>query len=243
MTQMKCQVKPKSYLKNFQKIQMSHWDLQQAEANLCLHMIAPYDKLFDYFVVINGGLVLKKNELLFHDPISANDMETLIADANQKNIILGMIGAHNESITYIDERISYKHTGLNGFYPKIDDKLYLKEPIYQLWVIGKTQDEIIDFAKSHERFQLYLWRMGGGDFIYRHVNKGRSIEKILKNITYDQLICIGDGDNDFQMLEMADISIAMGNAKSDELKKKADLVAPHINDDQLYDFFEKNNLI
>jgi peptidyl-prolyl cis-trans isomerase B (cyclophilin B) len=208
-----------------------------------LHMIAPYDKLFSYFVMINGGIVFHKETLLFDEPILHEDLMVLIDDANKKDIILGMIGNADESITFLDDRISYSHTGLQGFAPKVDPKLYEKENIYQLWLIGRTQEAMVSFTKAHPKFQLYLWRKGGGDFIYKHINKGDSIQKLRSRIHFDYVIAIGDGDNDFQMLEQADLSIAMGNARSEALKKKADLIAPHINDDQLYDFFLKHNLI
>ena len=42
---------------------------------------------------------------------------------------------------------------------------------------------------------------------------------------------------------MADIGIAMGNSRFFELKEKADHIAPHIELDQLYDFFKSLNLV
>lgn len=217
--------------------------LATGRSKTMLKMIDPLMHCFDYFVVINGGLVYKKDALIHETPIRQEDMQRLIEDATAKNIILGMIGAYDESITYIDDRIGYQHTGLSGFYPKVDPDLYQKALIYQLWLIGQTQEDIFTFAKSHVDFQLYPWRKGGGDFIYKHVTKGHSIQHVLKDVDYDQLIAIGDGDNDLTMIEMADIGIAMGNAHSDALKKKADLIAPHIDEDRLYDFFVENNLI
>jgi hydroxymethylpyrimidine pyrophosphatase-like HAD family hydrolase len=45
------------------------------------------------------------------------------------------------------------------------------------------------------------------------------------------------------MIEYADIGIAMGNAKDSLLKEKAQLIAPDIKDNLLFDFFKKNHLL
>ena len=51
-------------------------------------------------------------------------------------------------------------------------------------------------------------------------------------------LAVGDGANDVKMIEMADIGIAMSNTRFEELKEKAKHLAPHIKEDQLYDFFK-----
>mgnify|MGYP003862443217 CR=1 FL=1 len=79
--------------------------------------------------------------------------------------------------------------------------------------------------------------------IYPNNNKAFGIKKAIENEADYRLICIGDGANDIKMIEMADIGIAMSNTRFEELKEKAKHLAPHIKEDQLYDFFKSINLI
>ena len=55
-------------------------------------------------------------------------------------------------------------------------------------------------------------------------------------------IAIGDGPNDLQMMEYAGISVAMGNAR-DEVKRLADMVTDHIDEDGILHAFERLGLI
>lgn len=57
------------------------------------------------------------------------------------------------------------------------------------------------------------------------VSKGRAVEILAKayGIKREEIICIGDNENDISMLQYAGLGIAMGNA-SEEAKKAADYV-------------------
>ncbi|MFU8793268.1 MAG: HAD family hydrolase [Acholeplasmataceae bacterium] len=208
-----------------------------------LQMIEKYLHLFEYLVLVNGGVVYHRSEKLFDYPIDPQALKVLIDDAIESDIILGMVNDQDEAITHHDDRVSYQHTGLKGFFPSVNPLLYQSKSIYQVWLIAHQKSDLIAFEKRHPSWLMYYWRKGGADMIYGMVSKGRSISHLLKDLAYDQLICVGDGENDVEMIEVADIGIAMGNSISSILKEKADLIAPHIEADQLYEFFEKNELI
>ena len=55
-------------------------------------------------------------------------------------------------------------------------------------------------------------------------------------------VAIGDGPNDFEMIDFAGTGVAMGNAIP-ELKKKADIITTDINNDGIYNAFEKLGLL
>ncbi|MCF7930133.1 MAG: HAD hydrolase family protein [Acholeplasmataceae bacterium] len=111
------------------------------------------------------------------------------------------------------------------------------------WLFGDNEKEILDTAIQLPKFQVFPWHAGGADFIYPFINKAFGIKKAVEHETDFRLICVGDGANDVKMIEMADIGIAMSNTRFDELKEKAKHMAPHIKEDQLYDFFKSINLI
>ena len=63
---------------------------------------------------------------------------------------------------------------------------------------------------------------GNAEFNAPGVNKGRGLAKLSERIGIgrDRVIAIGDNENDVEMLEWADISVAMGNA-AEAVKRKA----------------------
>ncbi len=67
---------------------------------------------------------------------------------------------------------------------------------------------------------------GNAEFTAEGINKGRGLA-ILKErlaIPKEQIIAIGDNENDVEMFKEAGISVAMENAK-DPVKQQADFVA------------------
>src|SRR5690606_24382025 len=115
--------------------------------------------------------------------------------------------------------------------------------IYQFWVFTEEKSKYLPYLLEETKLRHYSWHSGGFDLVNQNTNKANAIREILKNEKDYQLIAIGDGHNDIEMIEMADIGIAIGNSGFDELKEKADFIAPHIEQDQLYDFFKSIKLI
>ena len=74
----------------------------------------------------------------------------------------------------------------------------------------------------------------------KNVDKASSLDKMLETIgmTRENAICCGDGFNDLPMIEYAGLGVAMGNAP-EQLKEKADYVAPSCDEDGLVDVIER----
>ena len=58
-------------------------------------------------------------------------------------------------------------------------------------------------------------------------NKGKTARRLSEYIGADQLICIGDFDNDLSMIREADLSFAVENA-TDQIKLEADHIVPAV---------------
>lgn len=78
------------------------------------------------------------------------------------------------------------------------------------------------------------------EFVQRGINKAKALEYICKknNIDSKDVIAIGDGDNDIDMIKFAGFGVAMGNAV-DELKYMADYVTNSNNDDGIANVLQK----
>ena len=63
------------------------------------------------------------------------------------------------------------------------------------------------------------------EFLDKTVNKGTGVKLLAEklNIRQDEIICIGDAENDIHMIEFAGLGVAMGNA-FDNVKRAADFI-------------------
>ena len=207
-----------------------------------IEVISDLSHMFKYKILINGSAVFVDDQLVYNEPIKTKDIEDILELTKGKDFNIGMVGINDEAVNFWDDRVGYGMKALRGIFPKVDDKFYQHTDVYQLWVFADLETQILKLAEETDKFRVYPWHKGGADFTYPHINKAFGIKKALQGQTYDQLICVGDGANDIQMLEYADISIAMGNTRFEELKEKATYVAPSIEEDKLYDFFMDLNL-
>ncbi len=77
-------------------------------------------------------------------------------------------------------------------------------------------------------FKQYPWI----ELSNAHANKGNAMEAVCRRlgINIENVVAIGDGANDLEMIAKAGLSIAMANA-DDEVKAIADRMAPHHDED------------
>lgn len=80
----------------------------------------------------------------------------------------------------------------------------------------------------------------GFELLAPNVSKWSAIKSILRSfrISANEVVAIGDGPNDVEMLRRVGTGVAMGNA-SDEVKASADFVTGHHENDGLAEFVER----
>ncbi len=83
-----------------------------------------------------------------------------------------------------------------------------------------------------------------GEIIPRGIDKGRGMKIVCQyyGAGLQDTIAFGDSMNDYEMLEVANVSVAMGNA-CDELKRMADLVCGTVWEDGIYYGFRDLGLL
>lgn len=83
-----------------------------------------------------------------------------------------------------------------------------------------------------------------GEIIPNEVDKGKGIELMCQHFgaSIKDTIAFGDSMNDYEMMETAEVSVAMGNACK-ELKSIADIVCGTVKEDGIYYEFQRMGLI
>ncbi|MFP7699633.1 MAG: HAD family hydrolase [Candidatus Phytoplasma pyri] len=202
---------------------------------------------FKHLVLLNGSVIIINDKIIDENFFSKEEVLYLTKKANSFGLPTGMVGLHQEAVFYKKDLLFITEK-LKNFYSMkmniLDDKFYLSNKIYQMWIIEKNINKINSFINNYKQlFQFFYWNYGGVDLVSKGINKFYGIKKIQKIYPEYQLICVGDGYNDIDMIKYANVGIAMGNTKYNQIKEVADIIAPHIDEDKFYDFFKINNLI
>lgn len=197
--------------------------------------LLPY---FEYRVFVNGALGFKGEKLIVDEEIDKETLDKVTKRSLDKEMILGYVGSHNEFITKLNDSIIKEIKDFTITLPTLTNNILEEDNIYQIWLSSKDKDKLSEILKN-TNLKSYDWHSGGADILRSDVNKGDTIKKLLADEENYRLITVGDGVNDLSMIEVADIGIVMGNSGFLKLKEKADYITPHIEDNQLYEFFKK----
>lgn len=115
----------------------------------------------------------------------------------------------------------------------------------KILAIGKNPDEttkILEYLQRKFAGELFVVRSLPTfcEIINKDASKGDAILFLAKKwgIAPDEIMAVGDQDNDIELLKVAGIKVAMGNG-TEGLKAIADYIAPSVEEDGLVDVIEK----
>jgi Cof subfamily protein (haloacid dehalogenase superfamily) len=102
--------------------------------------------------------------------------------------------------------------------------------------IQRVKEELV----SYSNLEVVSSHYNNFEVMKKGVSKGRGAEILagFYNVKRDEVICIGDNENDMSMIEYAGLGIAMGNS-SQEILKSADYVTDSNNNDGVAKAIEK----
>ena len=170
-----------------------------------------------YTIAYNGAYIYRDDlEVIYDNAIKKETITEVISHLIQKETSLDIILYTAKVIKTVKEI-----EDLSSFIER--------EAIYKLSIAG-TKEQISKWRhnlpdKAYTELEVHK----SDDYALECVRKGRTKIEGLKDmcasmeIDLKDLMCIGDGENDVGMLEMAGLGVAMGNAKN-EVKAHADVV-------------------
>lgn len=245
----KQQISPKN-LKVIKKVKAKGIEVLIATGRMYISA-RPYAKSLDLqneVIVYNGAMVkdVKSEKLKFHKPISKDNAREIIKDLKSKDLHINL---YQDDKLYVDQDNDYtrKYEETSGVKAiRIDNlaEMNFEDPT-KLLIIE-------DDRNKHEYYQEYL-RDNYGDKVdvteskhyfieigAKGINKGKALQKMaeIKNINREEIIAIGDSYNDIEMLSFAGIGVAMDNSP-EAVKEKADLIAPHYENDGVGEILNK----
>ncbi len=190
-------------------------------------------ELNEYIIALNGAIVtdVDVKEIMFRKDIAAEISKDVIHISEENGIqnvlfIEDRIYSSKKS-DYLDLFCEYAHEPVN-IVGKLSD-FYSNQKVGKIILV----DEHDILKKAKDKIEEKFHRKVNVDFskpffleIYNFkTSKGTMLSKIADSygINREEIIAIGDGENDISMIEYAGLGVAMGNAL-DAVKERADFV-------------------
>lgn len=199
----------------------------------------------DIYLSFNGSLVFNKKEDIFKNPLSKNDIFTLLENGKAMNKPLAVaskeIYACNGTNPDLEEYFSF-----GGSQPEIYEnfeEIIENEEIYQA-ILPIKENEYEKAMNNVLTTKIAAWWYRAVDLIPKNGGKGKAIEEVLSfyDIKKDESMAFGDGNNDLEMFEAVKYGISTENG-SDDLKNISYDVCKSVDDDGVYYYLKENGLI
>lgn len=185
---------------------------------------------FDAFVMLNGQLVLDKQQnVLFDVPIEGKAKEFLVQSFNDHLFPAIIVEEKDMYLNYVSDHVTDVNKTMAITVAPLSP--YKGGNIYQICAYLRPEDEhLVDPIR--EDCVMTSWHYGGKDIIAGGGGKMSGIKRYLEHtgIKREEIIAFGDAENDLEMLRFAGIGVAMGNG-AEEVKAAADYVTADIDDD------------
>lgn len=189
------------------------------------------------FVSYQGGLVTKGDDVLYERYLLPEQAERIIEWAHSEKI---HINFYNDDILYseADDYEIQRYTSVQHVDYKVKPFSEIKKDnVNKILAIDYFDSERIGrYEKEVPKLfpELYIIKSTPNflEFSNKEASKYCAV-KFLQNywgINEDEVLCIGDQNNDIELLKAGGIKIAMGNA-TEELKKVADYTTDTVYND------------
>ncbi|WP_125707596.1 Cof-type HAD-IIB family hydrolase [Companilactobacillus zhongbaensis] len=197
----------------------------------------------EQFLITNGGAIIEtaSQNILYEEALSNQFYRDFVSFVKKNKLHYNVVD--DKSNTYTSsEKWFDKYTIAQAY--ENDSGLFIREPDelpddFQILkaIINGNKDELDNISDLvHQTYDkdYFVVRTGEGflEVFPQNVNKGSALKMLTKklNIDLENVIAIGDRDNDIPMLKLAGKGIAMGNGQPG-VKDVADFVTKDNNED------------
>ncbi|PLT34365.1 Cof-type HAD-IIB family hydrolase [Bacillus sp. V5-8f] len=196
------------------------------------------------FVSFNGQFVVFEGQAIYKNPLSREQLRKLHKDAEANNTPMVFMNETTMKATVQhDQRIETSLGSLQFPHPEKDESFYHDRDIFQSLLFCNEKEQSL-YVGEYEKFRFIRWHEYSMDVLPRGGSKAEGIRKLIEKAGFamEDVYAFGDGLNDIEMLESVGTGIAMGNAV-DEVKKFADHVTGHVDNEGIYNGLKHFGLI
>ncbi len=200
--------------------------------------------LMDPVISYQGAMIRDINQFqenakhyptLFHQAIDVNVAKTIVDLIHEHAFHANMYVDDQLFTTELNQHSLY-YQKISGVVPQEARNLHtvLTGPPSKFMIIDDRCDEIIDIL--HNQFSnsvsICKSRHNFCEIVHASVSKWRAIERLMEqwDITADEVMAVGDQENDLSMIKGAGVGVAMGSAP-DHVKAQAHYVTETVDED------------
>ena len=205
--------------------------------NAAARMIAEDLGLDTPVVSYQGGLVMQGDEVLYERYLTKEQTERVLNWANKVGIHINL---YNDDVLYSEQDCYEVQRYCKNLHTKYTAKPFSeisKEKVNKLLAIDYNHPELIDkYEKELPQIFPDLYIVKSTPYFLEFSNKEASKScavRFLQNywgLGSEEILTIGDQNNDIALLSAGGIKVAMGNA-TEELKTMADYITDTVYDD------------
>lgn len=202
------------------------------------------DEVFDGYITVNGGICYYEGEVIHRFPIPRSNVESWCRYTSENPVDCCMI---TEKYIYMNNisQAALDFFDLLDFKtpPVMSIESQLEVPVYQIvGMIPAGKDSEAMAALPDCIFKR--WHPSFADIIAKGSDKSRGMQALLDHIGIGREECMafGDGGNDIEMLDFAQIGVAMGGS-GQEVTAHADYVTDSVDEDGIWNALRHYGLI
>lgn len=213
--------------------------------NAAAKLIADELNLSTPVVSYQGGLITQNDNILYERYLTHAQADKIIKWASEEKIHINL---YNNDILYSEKDDSEirRYASIQHVDYKIKNFSEInKDRVNKILAIDyENSDRISRYEKELPAIFPELYIVKSTNYFLEFSNKEASkycaVKFLQKNwgLNDNEVLCIGDQNNDIELLKAGGIKVAMGNA-TDELKKNADFVTDTVYNDGFVKAVEK----
>lgn len=195
-----------------------------------------------YTICFNGAMIVENitGKVLYSKNLEKQEVNELISLGKQLNVPIMLYSKNSHCAEKIPEVIQKNKNskGINLKIKNFDELDFDKEEnyIYKIVFMDKPE-KIIEVRKNIPKGIIEKYEVTSSvpeyiEFVKKGIKKSEAIKFIMNKckIEQEEVMTIGDGENDIEMLRFAGMGVAMGNADN-YVKENADYITSSNNDD------------
>lgn len=187
---------------------------------------------FDGYVTVNGGITMVGDQIIDRHPVDKDNVRAFCHYMDNRPMACAFVTEEDVYLNYRNQQVDEIFDLLNFPQPPMADLHKVAEGDVYQFIAFFTKDDEEEIYRNIPLCASTRWNPMFTDVVPRGISKVMGIQAIERHFGFsrENIMVFGDGGNDVEMLEYAQLGIAMGNA-DDDVKSYANDVTDTVDND------------